>query len=86
MTKSSLSYYGNPKEEKIIRDDFKHFIVDGVKMSKTNNALFSHCLPLRRNVKATDEVMDSDYCVAIQEAGNRMHVQKSLLTTLLKEK
>jgi ornithine carbamoyltransferase len=30
--------------------------------------------------------MDSDYCVAIQEAGNRMHVQKSLLTTLLKDK
>ena len=38
-----------------------------------------------RNIKATDEVMDSDYCVAIQEAGNRMHVQKSLLSTLLKE-
>jgi len=29
--------------------------------------------------------MDSDYCVAIQEAGNRMHVQKSLLSTLIKE-
>ena len=81
----SLSYYGNPEEEKLVRDNFKHFIVDGEKMSKTNNALFSHCLPLRRNIKATDEVMDSDYCVAIQEAGNRMHVQKSLLSTLLKE-
>ena len=81
----SLSYYGNPVVEKTVRDDFKHFIVDGEKMSKTNNALFSHCLPLRRNIKATDEVMDSDYCVAIQEAGNRMHVQKSLLSTLLKE-
>ena len=81
----SLAYYGNPEEEKLVRDNFKHFIVDGEKMSKTNNALFSHCLPLRRNIKATDEVMDSDYCVAIQEAGNRMHVQKSLLSTLLKE-
>jgi N-acetylornithine carbamoyltransferase len=55
-------------------------------MSKTNNALFSHCLPLRRNIKATDEVMNAKYCVAIQEAGNRMHVQKSMLSTLLKEK
>jgi N-acetylornithine carbamoyltransferase len=52
-------------------------------MAKTNKALFSHCLPLRRNIKATDGVMDSDYCVAIQEAGNRMHVQKSLLSKLL---
>ena len=52
----------------------------------TDNAIFSHCLPLRRNIKATDAVMDAKYCVAVQEAGNRMHVQKSLLTTLLKDK
>ena len=81
--RSSLNYYGNPNEEKIIRDQFKNFIVDEDKMAKTNKALFSHCLPLRRNIKATDGVMDSDYCVAIQEAGNRMHVQKSLLSKLL---
>jgi N-acetylornithine carbamoyltransferase len=79
----SLNFYGNPNEEKIIRDQFKYFIVDEDKMAKTNKALFSHCLPLRRNIKATDGVMDSDYCVAIQEAGNRMHVQKSLLSKLL---
>jgi ornithine carbamoyltransferase len=30
--------------------------------------------------------MNAKYCVAIQEAGNRMHVQKSMLSTLLKEK
>jgi N-acetylornithine carbamoyltransferase len=72
-------------KKKIIRDNFKHFIVDEKKMALTNNAKFSHCLPLRRNIKATDAVMDSDYCVAIQEAGNRLHVQKSLLTKLLKE-
>jgi ornithine carbamoyltransferase len=30
--------------------------------------------------------MDSDYCIAVQEAANRLHVQKSLLTTLLKDK
>ena len=72
--------------EKLIRDNYKHFIVDEEKMAMTNNAKFSHCLPLRRNIKATDGVMDSNYCVAIQEAGNRMHVQKSLLSTLLKDK
>ena len=77
------SLYAPLNEEKIIRDQFKHFIVDEDKMAKTNKALFSHCLPLRRNIKATDGVMDSDYCVAIQEAGNRKHVQKSLLSKLL---
>lgn len=82
----SLNYYGNPEPEKLIRDQYKHFIVDENKISMTDNAIFSHCLPLRRNIKATDAVMDAKYCVAVQEAGNRMHVQKSLLTTLLKDK
>ena len=53
-------------------------------MSYTNNALFSHCLPLRRNIKATDAVMDSENCVAIKEAANRIHVQKSIMTNLIK--
>ena len=52
-------------------------------MSKTNNALFSHCLPLRRNVKATDAVMDAGYCVALDEAENRLHVQKAVMMNLL---
>ncbi|MDA7801111.1 acetylornithine carbamoyltransferase, partial [Gammaproteobacteria bacterium] len=56
--------YGNPEDEKLIRDRYKHFIVNEEKMAMTNNAKFSHCLPLRRNIKATDGVMDSDYCVA----------------------
>ena len=81
----SIPFYGKPNQEKKIRDQYKKFIVDEQKMNITNNALFSHCLPLRRNIKATDAVMDSDNCVAIQEAENRMHVQKSLLVNLLKE-
>ena len=81
----SIPFYGKPNQEKEIRDQYKKFIVDERKMNITNNALFSHCLPLRRNIKATDAVMDSDNCIAIQEAENRMHVQKSLLVNLLKE-
>jgi len=52
-------------------------------MNLTNNAVFSHCLPLRRNIKATDAVMDSEYCLAVAEASNRKHVQKSMLTKIL---
>jgi len=48
-------------------------------MALTNNGLFSHCLPLRRNIKATDEVMDAPYCIAIDEAENRLHVQKAVM-------
>ena len=79
----SLSYYGKPDEQEAINSRYKHFIVDEPKMSLTNKAVFSHCLPLRRNVKATDEVMDADYCLAVHEAENRKHVQKSMLTRIL---
>jgi N-acetylornithine carbamoyltransferase len=79
----ALTYYGRPEEEWELRKRYRHFIVDENKMALTDNALFSHCLPLRRNVKATDGVMDADYCVALDEAENRLHVQKALMMTLL---
>ena len=79
----ALPYFGNWGPEKPIRDQFKHFIVDEAKMALTNNGVFSHCLPLRRNVKATDAVMDSPNCIAIDEAENRLHVQKAVMMTLL---
>lgn len=79
----ALPYYGRPEEEWELRKNYRHFIVDEQKMALTNNGLFSHCLPLRRNVKATDGVMDADYCVAIDEAENRLHVQKAIMMRLL---
>ena len=79
----ALPFYGRPEEEWALREKYRHFIVDEEKMERTNRALFSHCLPLRRNVKATDGVMDADYCVAVDEAENRLHVQKAVMLTLL---
>ena len=79
----ALPYFGNWDQEKPIRDQFKHFIVDEAKMALTNNGVFSHCLPLRRNIKATDAVMDSPACIAIDEAENRLHVQKAIMAALV---
>ena len=79
----ALPYYGRPEEEWELRKNYRHFMVTEDKMALTNNGLFSHCLPLRRNVKASDGVMDADYCVAIDEAENRLHVQKALMLRLL---
>jgi N-acetylornithine carbamoyltransferase len=80
----AIPYFGRWADEKPIRDAHRHFIVDERKMALTNNALFSHCLPLRRNVKATDEVMDSPQCMAIDEAESRLHVQKAIMAELVK--
>ena len=79
----ALPYFGNWAPEKPIREQYKHFIVDERKMALTNNGVFSHCLPLRRNIKATDAVMDSPQCLAINEAENRLHVQKAVMATLV---
>ena len=79
----ALPYFGNWEQEKPIRERYRHFMVDGEKMALTNHGVFSHCLPLRRNIKATDEVMDSPACIAIDEAENRLHVQKAVMAALM---
>jgi N-acetylornithine carbamoyltransferase len=78
----ALPYFGKWDQEKPIRDAHKHFIVDEKKMSLTNSGVFSHCLPLRRNVKATDEVVSGPRSLVIEEAGNRLHVQKAVMKRL----
>lgn len=80
----ALPYFGQWEKEKPIRDQYQHFIVDEAKMALTNHGVFSHCLPLRRNVKATDGVMDSPNCIAINEAENRLHVQKAVMAALVR--
>lgn len=79
----ALPFFGNWEEEKPIRDANRHFIVDERKMSMTNNGVFSHCLPARRNIKATDAVMDGPNSLIIEEAENRLHVQKALMAALV---
>jgi N-acetylornithine carbamoyltransferase len=81
----ALPYFGRWEDEKPIRDQYRHFIVDERKMALTNQGVFSHCLPLRRNVKATDAVMDSPNCIAIEEAENRLHVQKAVMAALVRD-
>ncbi len=79
----ALPYFGNWQDEKPMREQYRHFIVDEAKMALTGNGVFSHCLPLRRNIKATDGVMDSPNCIAIAEAENRLHVQKAVMDMLI---
>jgi len=79
----AIPYYGRWDEEKAVRDRHRDFIVDEAKMGRTNDAVFSHCLPMRRNVKATDGVVDSPNSLIIEEAENRLHVQKAIMCSLL---
>jgi ornithine carbamoyltransferase len=42
-----------------------------------------HCLPAHRGDEITDEVMDGEHSAVWQQAGNRLHAQKALLSWLL---
>lgn len=76
----SKEFYGNTDQDIATRAQYRSkWIVDEEKMSRTNNAIFMHCLPVRRNVIVTDGVIDSPASVVIDEAENRLHVQKAIL-------
>ena len=79
----ALPYFGNWDAEKEVRDAYQSFIVDEPKMGLTNDALVSHCLPMRRNVIMTDAVFDGPNCIAYDEAENRLHVQKAIMKRLV---
>ena len=80
----SKQFYGNTEQDLAERAQYRSkWIVDEEKMARTNDAIFMHCLPVRRNVIVTDGVIDSAASVVIDEAENRLHVQKAILARLL---
>ena len=65
---------------------FAGFQIDAelMKLAKPT-AIFMHCLPAHRGEEVTDEVIDSPQSVVFDEAENRLHTQKAILYTLLKD-
>jgi ornithine carbamoyltransferase len=56
---------------------------DALLAKARKDALFMHCLPAKRGLEVTDDVMESPQCVAFDQAENRLHVQKAVLLALL---
>lgn len=54
------------------------------KLKATNNARVMHCLPVRRNVELSDEVLDSPHSLVTKQAGNRVWAAQAVLSELLK--
>ena len=62
--------YSDPNYGKVLCTD-RDWTVDAEKMALTNDAYFMHCLPVRRNMIVTDEVIESECSLVIPEAANR---------------
>jgi N-acetylornithine carbamoyltransferase len=79
----SKEFYGNTQGDIAARAAFRDWRIDESVMRSTDNGWFMHCLPVRRNVIVTDEVLDGAQSAAIDEAENRLHVQKAVLASIL---
>lgn len=64
----------------------ENWMITSEKMAKTNNAKFMHCLPVRRNVVVSDEVLDSSNSIVIQQAGNRTFAAQAVIKQILETK
>lgn len=67
--------------------EFEGFQVNAELMDlAADDALFMHCLPAHRGEEVTDEVMDAPCSVVFDEAENRLHAQKALLSLVMEAK
>ncbi len=80
----ALGYYGRFEEEQEMKRALRpHWTVDSAKMALTDDAMFLHCLPVRRNVVVTDDVIDSPRSVVVDQAEHRLWTVMALLQMLI---
>lgn len=60
------------------------WMLNNEKLRLTNNAKVMHCLPVRRNVELSDEILDGPNSIVTQEAGNRVWAAQAVLSEILK--
>ncbi len=76
---------GQEKEQKERERIFAPYQVNARALSLAKpDAIFMHCLPAKRGLEVTDEVMDCPQSVVFDEAENRLHAQKAVMVTLMR--
>ena len=78
------SAYAGENYGKVLSED-RDWTVDAEKMALTNNAYFMHCLPVRRNMIVTDEVIEAPTSLVIPEAANREISAQVVLKRMLED-
>ncbi|MBX3120502.1 MAG: N-acetylornithine carbamoyltransferase [Fimbriimonadaceae bacterium] len=77
-------FYGRPSEEAEARASLRDWCLkESWFANAQRDAKAMHCLPVRRNVEISDEILDGPRSVVVQEAANRLHVQKAVMMKLM---
>jgi N-acetylornithine carbamoyltransferase len=81
----SLLHFGNPDAERSWRDGKRDWRLTADRMRRTagGTGIALHCLPVRRNVEIDGAVLDGPQSVVVDQAENRLHVQRALLLDLI---
>ena len=74
---SSYTKYGK------VLTDGKGWMLNNDKLKLTNNARVMHCLPVRRNVELSDEVLDGSNSIITQQASNRVWAAQAVISEML---
>jgi ornithine carbamoyltransferase len=78
---------GQESEAQQRRNDFASYQVNAALLRQAPaEAYFMHCLPAHRGEEVTDEVIDGPQSIVVEQAANRLHVQKGILAWLLATK
>jgi len=76
---SSYKDYGKTE------DNANHWMLTKERLLHTNNAKIMHCLPVRRNIELSDEVLDSLNSIVTEQAANRVWAAQAVLAQILKD-
>ncbi|MDB5014755.1 MAG: acetylornithine carbamoyltransferase, partial [Daejeonella sp.] len=74
---SSFKDYGK------ILSDGKGWMLDHSRLEQTNNAKVMHCLPVRRDLELSAEILDGPHSIVIKEASNRVWAAQAVLKNML---
>jgi N-succinyl-L-ornithine transcarbamylase len=77
---STFSDYGKVYENDPV------WMMTNEKLQQTNNAKIMHCLPVRRNIELSDEILDGPNSLVTKQAGNRVWAAQTVLSNILKVK